>query len=76
MKSFLFYQENVCCVYMYLLELPHYFIEDDKTFLNCPHLPPDLVLWITLRSLHYPCLEQISMVQKMFKPLKFDCINP
>ena len=30
--------------------------------------------WLTLNGSNYPCLEQISMVPKMFEPLKFDCI--
>ena len=29
---------------------------------------------ITLSGSNYPCLKQISMVPKMFKPLRFDCI--
>ena len=29
--------------------------------------------WLTLCGSNYPCLEQISMVPKMFEPLRFDC---
>ena len=29
---------------------------------------------IPLSTLNYPCLEQISMVPEMFKPLRFDGI--
>ena len=36
-------------------------------------MPPDLVLWLTLISSNYPCLELIFMVPKVFEPLKFDC---
>ena len=36
-------------------------------------MPRDLVLLSTLISSNYPCLELIFMVQKVFKPLKFDC---
>ena len=32
--------------------------------------------WLTLSGSNYPCLEQISMVPKMFEPLRFDCIIP
>ena len=46
----------------------------EKTFLDYFHLPSDLALWLTLSGSNYPCLEQISMVSKTFKPLKFDCI--
>ena len=28
---------------------------------------------ITLSGSNYPCLERISMIQKMFEPLRFDC---
>ena len=45
-----------------------------KASLNHPILPPDLALWLTRRGLNYPCLELISMVPKMFKSLKFNCI--
>ena len=31
-------------------------------------------LWSTLIGSTYPCLEQTSLVWKMFEPLKFDCI--
>ena len=81
--TFLIYAENVCCVYS--LESPHRGDSNEytqhtiiiwkleKTILNYPHLPPDLALWLTLSGSNYPCLEQISMVPKMFEPLKFDC---
>ena len=36
-------------------------------------MPPDLTLLSTLVGSNYPCLEQISMVPKVFEPLKFDC---
>ena len=39
---------------------------------NYCYLLPDLVQWLTLCGSNYPYLEQISMVPKMFKPLKFD----
>ena len=72
---------------MYSLESPH---RDDsneytqhtiilwkmeKTFLDYFHLPSDLALCLTPSGSNYPCLEQISMVPKMFEPLKFDCRN-
>ena len=37
-------------------------------------MPPDLALWLTCISLNYPCLEHIFIVQKVFEPLKSDCI--
>ena len=40
---------------------------------NYPHGTPDLSLWLTLSGSNYPCLEQKSMVLKMFKFLKFNC---
>ena len=62
----------------------HYFVEDQKDPpslppspppppLNYSHLHPDLALWLTLSGSNFPCLEQISMLSKMFEPLKFDC---
>ena len=36
---------------------------------------PDLAPCLTLSGSNYPCLEQFSMVPKMFEPLKFDCIS-
>ena len=41
----------------------------EKTSLIHPRLPLDLVLWLTISGSNYPCLEQNSMVQKMFEPL-------
>ena len=80
---FLFYHGIVCCVYS--LESPHrgdsneytqhtiivYKIE--KISLNYRYLLPELVPWLTLSGSNYPCLERISMVPKMFEPLRFDC---
>ena len=40
--------------------------------MNYRHLLPDLVPWLNLKGSNYPSLEQISMVPKMFEPLKFD----
>ena len=37
-------------------------------------MPPDLALLSTLIGSNYPCLELILRVQKVFEPLKFDCI--
>ena len=37
-------------------------------------MPPDLAILSTLIGSNYPCLELIFMVQKVFEPLKFDCI--
>ena len=38
-------------------------------------MPLDLVLWLTLISSNYPCLELIFMVANVFEPLKFDRIR-
>ena len=46
----------------------------EKTFLDYFRLPSDLALWLTRSGSNYPCLEQISMVPKMFEPFKFDCM--
>ena len=54
----------------------HYFIGDWKDILNDPYLPPDPVLWLNLSGLNYPCLEQISLVWKMFQPLVWLYICP
>ena len=48
-------------------------INDRKISPNHRHLHPDLAPWLTLSGSNYPCLEQFSMVSKMFEPLKFDC---
>ena len=37
-------------------------------------MPPDLVLLSTLNGSNYHCLELNFMVQKVFEPLKLDCI--
>ena len=81
---FLFYHGIVCWVYS--LESPHrgdsneytqhtiivYKIE--KISLNYRYLLLELVPCLTLSDSNYPCLERISMVPKMFEPLRFDCI--
>ena len=46
----------------------------EKVSLNNGHWLPDLVPWLFLNGSNYPCLEQISMVPKMFEPLKFDYV--
>ena len=48
------------------------FYRIENSSLNCPHLPTDPELGLTISCSNYPCLEQISMVPKMFEPLKFD----
>ena len=47
----------------------------EKIYLSYLHFPPDLALYWTFCGLNYPCLEQNSMVPKMFEPLKFDCLT-
>ena len=51
----------------------HLISKIEKPSLNNLHLPSDLELWLTLSGSSYPCLEQISMIPKVFEPLKFDC---
>ena len=84
MEIFLFYYEIVCCVYS--LELPHrgnsneytqhtiILLKIENISINYRHLLPDLALWLNLIGSNYPSLQQISVVPKMFKPLKFNCI--
>ena len=43
--------------------------------LNFRHLLPDLAPRLIFSGLNYPCLKQISTIQKMFAPLKFDSTN-
>ena len=81
---FLFYHGIVCCVYS--LELPHQgnsneytqhtiiVLKIEKISLNYRYLFPELVPWLTLSGSNYPCLKWISMVPKMFEPLRFDYI--
>ena len=78
------HEKNVCCVYS--LESPHrgdsneytqraiIVFKIEKTLLNYCHLLLDLAPWLTLSGSNYPYLKQVSMVPKMFEPLKFDCI--
>ena len=84
MDFFLFYDENVCCVY--LLESPHRvdsneFIQHtiilqkiEKSSIYYCHSSPNLVLLLTLSGSNYPYIEHIYMVPKMFELLRFDYI--
>ena len=49
----------------------HTHIEDWKSIPKLSHFPNDLAPWFTLSGSNNPCLKQISMVPKIFKPLKF-----
>ena len=40
-------------------------------FPKLSHLP---LTWFALNGSNYPCFEQITMVPKLPKPLKFDCV--
>ena len=51
----------------------HLIIIHRNDIMNYPHLPTDLVLRLTLSGSNYSCLNQISMVPRMFEPLKFNC---
>ena len=52
-------------------DMPLFYSEN--TFQSYSHLHPDLAPWLTFSGSNYLCLEQISVVPKMFEPLKFDC---
>ena len=70
---------------VYSLEWPHrgdsneytqhtiILLKIENISINYRHLLPDLVPCLNLIGSNYPSLEQISMVPKMFEPLKFDC---
>ena len=81
---FLFYHESVCCVFS--AELPQWgsfneyiqqsiiFIEDQN---DIPKLSPFASRSGSMNKpqwLVYQRLEQITIVPKMFEPLKLDCI--
>ena len=77
------YHEIVCCVYS--LESPHQgdsnaytqhpiVMKKVKKSLNYRYLLRDLAPSLSLSGSNYPCLEQFSIVPKMFQPLKFDCM--
>ena len=82
---FLIYYGIVCCVYS--LESPHRGDSNEytqhtiivnkieKIILNYRYLLPELVSWLTLNGSKYLCLERISMVPKIFEPLRFDCTH-
>ena len=80
---FLFYHGIECLVYS--LESPHrgdsneytqhtvIVLKIENISLNYRYLCPELMPWLTLSGSNYQCLERISMVPKMFEPLRFDC---
>ena len=63
------------CMFVYSLESPHTIIllKIENISINYRHMLPDLAPWLNLIGSNYPSLEQISMVPKMFEPLKFGC---
>ena len=48
-------------------------LKSENISINYRHLLPDLEPGLNLIGWNYPSLKQISLVPKMFKPLKFDC---
>ena len=82
-EIFIFYYEIV--FFVYSLESPHrgdsnkymqhtiILLKIENISINYRHLHPYLAPWLNLSGSNCPSLEQISMVQKMFEPLKFDC---
>ena len=79
----LFYYQTVR--YVYSLESPHRGNTNEYTQhtilcrkienkpLNHLFSLSDLAAWLTFLGTNYPCLEDVSMVPKMFEPLKLDC---
>ena len=80
-KFSFFYHDVVCCVYS--LESPHR--GDSNNYTQHPIIVSKIekisliiaicLTWFTLSGSSYPNLEQLSMVLKMFEPLKTDCIK-
>ena len=82
--NFSYFIMIVCCVYS--LELPHWgssseytqqiiiLLKIENISINYRHLLPDLAPWLNLIASNYPSIEQISMVPKIFEPLKFNCV--
>ena len=72
---------------MYTLESPHRGDSNEytqhtiivykikKISLNYHHLLSDLEPWLTLSGSNYPYLERVSMIRKMFQPLRLDCFS-
>ena len=50
-------------------------LKSENIFLNYRHLLPDMALWLTLRGSNSPYLEQTCRVQRIFEPLRFDCMS-
>ena len=69
-EIFLFYYEIVCCVYS--LESSH-FVEDRKHFSELSPFASWSGAMIKSQWFELPISRTISMVPKMFEPLKFDC---
>ena len=71
---------KLCCVLIRIASSGHsndytqqFCVENHKKkSLNDRYCLPNLTLWLTLSGSNYPCLEQLSMVPKIFEPLKFD----
>ena len=81
-EIFVFYYEIVCCVYSLsshqgnsneYMQHTIILLKIETISINYRRLLPDLAPWLNLTGSIYLSLEQISMVPKMFEPLKFDC---
>ena len=75
MKLYVMYSQN-CLIKLMLmsaLNIPFLSRRSKKKSLHYCHLLPDLASWLTLSGLNYPYLKEMSMVLKMFKPLRFNC---
>ena len=76
--DFLFYIENgILCVPTRIASMRRFWWEH-TTYIHAkeikiPIMPPNLTLWLTLIGSNYPCLEHISIIPKVFEPLKFYC---
>ena len=77
---FLFNHGIVCCVYSLESRDSNEYTQYNHCVENRKYFPKLSLFasWtgamITLSGSNYPCLEQISMVPKMFEPLRFNCI--
>ena len=57
---------------VYVVCIYHSCKDSQKEFRNYYHLLPDVGISFTLSGSNYPCPEQISIVSKMFEPLKVE----
>ena len=61
------------CMLCVLIRITSLCRKSKKIPLNSRYLLPELVPWLTFSGSNYLCLERITMIPKMFEPLRFDC---